>query len=416
MAQKSELKVETMEEIHNFILTGVDLDRRRARFSSDPFWKGLNDVGTELWLDTGDTDAADKLWKAEFSALTTNNTLLNNEVQKGIYDELIKKAGEILSYLDMKDRVMEIAFILNARHGLNLVQKFGGYVSVELHTDSAYDIEKTISYARRFHRILPEYFIIKVPLTPEGLIATRQIREEGIRVNFTLGFSARHNYVAAMYAFPSYVNVFLGRLNAYVADNKLGDGKFVGEKATISSQSHVTAVSKETGKKTRQIAASMRSAGQVRDLAGLDVFTMPVKVAEAAEKELDGEWRSRVGHDYPVELFSGVDEKSVALSKLWNVTQKEKDFVRNLVNEKPSSGEELVARAHEAGLQDLFPKLDKADMDHIATDGKIPTHDRWKDRIQNGELAIDTLLNLAGLASFTADQGKLDDRIKKLIL
>jgi transaldolase len=143
---------------------------------------------------------------------------------------------------------------------------------------------------------------------------------------------------------------------------------------------------------------------------------MPVKVAEAAEKELDGEWRSRVGHDYPVELFSGVDEKSVALSKLWNVTQKEKDFVRNLVNEKPSSGEELVARAHEAGLQDLFPKLDKADMDHIATDGKIPTHDRWKDRIQNGELAIDTLLNLAGLASFTADQGKLDDRIKKLIL
>ncbi len=412
---KSEIKAETVEEIHDFILRGIDLDKERAQFSSDPFWKGLKDVGTELWLDTGDIEAADKLWKAEFSALTTNNTLLNNEVQKGIYDELIKKAGGILSYLDMKDRVMEIAFILNARHGLNLVQKFGGHVSVELHTDSSYDIERTISYARRFHRISPEYFIIKVPLTPEGLIATRKIREEGIPVNFTLGFSARHNYVASMYAFPSYVNVFLGRLNSYVADNKLGDGNLVGEKATISSQRHVSAVSKETGNKTRQIAASMRAAGQVRDLAGLDVFTMPVKVAEAAEKELGGEWESRVGYEYSVELFSDVDEKKIALSKLWNVSQNEKDFVRSLLNEKPSSGEELVSRAHAAELQDLFPKLGQADLNQIATDGKIPVHDRWKNRIQNGELAIDTLLNLAGLASFTADQGKLDDRIKKLI-
>ena len=31
----------------------------------------------------------------------------------------------------------------------------------------------------------------------------------------------------------------------------------------------------------------------------------------------------------------------------------------------------------------------------------------------SGELAIDTLLNLAALGSFTADQAQLDERIRK---
>ena len=88
MTQKSEIKVETVEEIHDFILRGINLDERRAPFSSDPFWKGLKDVGTELWLDTGDIEAADKLWKAEFSALTTNNTLLHQvQSMTGIQDK-----------------------------------------------------------------------------------------------------------------------------------------------------------------------------------------------------------------------------------------------------------------------------------------------------------------------------------------
>ena len=61
------------------------------------------------------------------------------------------------------------------------------------------------------------------------MIATRQLRQEGVPVNFTLGFSARHNYLAAAFARPSYVNVFLGRLNAYVETHGLGDGSLVGD-------------------------------------------------------------------------------------------------------------------------------------------------------------------------------------------
>ena len=405
---------EKLGRIERIILDGVDMKDEPGPFESDPFWKGLRGTGTELWLDTGDMDAAESLWIEEFTALTTNNTLLNNEIQKGIYDELIQKAGTLLSDLSVEERIMEIAFILNASHGLNLVNRFGGYVSVELHTDSARNIAMTVHYARRFHKISPDRFIIKIPLTPEGLIATRQLRDEGVPVNFTLGFSARHNYLASTFAYPSYVNVFLGRLNAYVADNALGDGNMVGEKATISSQRQVKESAVQSGKRTLQIAASMRSAAQVRDLAGVDVYTMPVKVAESAKKELPGRWESRVDREYEITLSPGVDEEASGLSALWDVPESLKGFARGLDSKVPKVGDELVERAHQSGVGDLFPQMSSEDHSRITADGKIPVHDSWKNRIEKREMAVDSLLNLAALASFTVDQGKLDDRIRSL--
>ncbi|NMC41987.1 MAG: transaldolase, partial [Bacteroidales bacterium] len=74
-----------------------------------------------------------------------------------------------------------------------------------------------------------------------------------------------------------------------------------------------------------------------------------------------------------------------------------------------------VKRVREAGLGDMFPSLIQEDYNTIMTDGKIPNYNRWASRIATGELAPDTMLNLAGLASFTQDQMALDSRIKKLI-
>ena len=93
------------------------------------------------------------------------------------------------------------------------------------------------------YNLCPEQFIVRVPLTPSGLIAMRRLREGGIPVNFTLGFSARHNCIATAFGAPSYVNVFLGRLNSYMADHDLDDGKLVGEKAVLASQRGVRILS-----------------------------------------------------------------------------------------------------------------------------------------------------------------------------
>jgi transaldolase len=381
----------------------------------NPFWENLNETGTELWLDTGDIEGASGLWTREMSALTTNNTLLNNEIQKGIYDEFILEANQILNGLDPEERILEIAFILNARHGLRLVHTFGAKVSVELHTGLAHDVDKSIFYAKRFHAISPDRFIIKVPLTPSGYITTRRIREMGIPVNFTLNFSARQNLIATIFSKPSYVNVFLGRLNAYVIDNRLGDGNMVGEKTTLASQQVVSEHSGNNAEPTRQIAASMRDASQVASLAGVDVFTMPLKVAKEALEKLDGSFSSRRGENYTVQLNNGVEPGMVNLENLWGHSEKELDFALGLDKNPPATAEEFIGRAHEYGLQDLFPEMSRKELEQIRNDGKIPDHKKWQGRIASGTASVDALLNLAGLASFTADQFALDEKIRKMI-
>ncbi|MHC4511481.1 MAG: transaldolase family protein, partial [Planctomycetota bacterium] len=135
-------------------------------------------MGTRLWLDTGDMDVASKLWCEAFEALTTNNTLLNKEIQKGLYDNLIIEAASAIKDaapdIGKKELILEIAFVLNAYHGLRLVEIFDAHVSVELHTDLGNDIDRSVAYGKRYYEICPERFYVKVPLTPAGLIAARK--------------------------------------------------------------------------------------------------------------------------------------------------------------------------------------------------------------------------------------------------
>ncbi len=265
----------------------ANLNEKHVNGKKDPFWQSLRDTGTELWLDTGDIEEAEANWSAEMSALTTNNTLLNNEIQKGIYDIFISEAKHIVYELPLETKVKEIAFMLNARHGLRLASKFGGFVSVELHTDTAHDIKAIEYYGKRYHEICPDQFIVKVPYTAEGLIGARRLKEAGVRVNFTLEFSARQNVIVTRMAQPDYLNVFLGRIGAFMMNNKLGDGSGAGEKAVISSQNWVTAFSAQNVWQTKLIAASLRHYNQLELLAGTDVFTIPPKVAAAGTKILN---------------------------------------------------------------------------------------------------------------------------------
>lgn len=394
-----------------FIVKGVDETALKSK--NDPFWQNLRKTGTELWLDTGDIEEAERIWTVEMTALTTNNTLLNNEIQKGIYDTYIKDAKEIVKELPIREQVMEIAFILNARHGLRLTKIFGGNVSVELHTDTANDFDAIVEYGKRYFDICPEHFIVKVPYTATGLLGARSLRQMGVRVNFTLEFSARQNVMVAAIARPNYLNVFLGRLGAYLKDNNLGDGTGAGERAVLASEKWVRELTGLNKEPSKLIAASLRSADQLEKLAGVDVFTMPVKVATDGRSKLSGNFVSSLDQIYPVNLNSSAENMFV--EKLWGVTTRELTLAKALADHLPKDGNELIRRVREAGCGDMFPILSEQDYMHISEDGKIPKHERWAERIKNGELAIDTLLNLAGLASFANDQAQLDARIKRLI-
>jgi transaldolase len=59
---------------------------------------------------------------------------------------------------------------------------------------------------------LADNVVIKVPLTEDGLVATRRLRAEGIGVNVTLCFSASQALMAAK-AGATYISPFVGRLD-----------------------------------------------------------------------------------------------------------------------------------------------------------------------------------------------------------
>ena len=411
------LQQQLEETVHGFVIEcqGSRIGRSPQSFESGPLWSAMRDAGSELWLDTGSIPEASDLWVQEFSALTTNNTLLNREIQNGQYDDLIPRAAKLLDEfrLSPREQLLEIAFILNAVHGLKLVQEFDAFVSVEEHTDLADDVSRAVATGMRYHAICPERFIVKIPLTPAGLLATRRLSDAGVPVNHTLGFSARQNYIIARMAQPAYVNVFMGRLNSVVANNKLGDGSLVGEKATLSSQAAI----RQLGGATRQIGASIRSGEQVRDIAGVDVLTIPPK---AAQQFLElgmqpNDIKNRTGDNVEPELNN--DAIAARVDTLWHVNDEVATCMDALekVDLRGFSTRDLVAFFGEHGAGDMLVAWTEAEAATSATDGKIPNLANWKDALIEKRVGLDSLMNLSGLNAFKADQRAMDDHVLEVL-
>jgi transaldolase len=412
------------KEVAKFCLAQVTTPQaRRDSFPSHPLWSAAAKTGTALWLDTGDVDAAKELWVRDFVALTTNNTLLNKEVQKGIYDQTVPAAAKLLKQLDPQmsaDRlVQEIAFVLNAVHGLKLVRTFDADVSVELHTATAHDVDAAYQYGKRFAAICPDRFIVKVPLSPAGLLAARRLHDDGIRLNFTLGFSARQNWLIASLSKPNWVNVFLGRINAFVADNKLGDGVNAGEKATLASQRGLRRLRQEQKLDVKQIAASMRSGQQCEDLLGLDTFTMPTAAAKEFLKKNPpaSAVTDKTRNDPPVTFADAAVAAAQRLDCFWTITPELERAAVACAKLDPNkaTADDVVATLKQHGVTDLFPTFTPAEAATLAKEGKIPVHATWQDRVKAGTASWDGILTAAALASFTQDQQALDDRIARFV-
>ena len=399
-------------------IAGMELGNDQPVFQSDPTMARFKETGTELWIDTGDLEKAQSIWKSEFSALTTNNTLANQVVQTGVMDEVIhqtiSRLNEVASGLTKEERVTEVGFVINCHIALRLVRAFKTKVSIELHPSMSRNIGRTLDYARRYYRVCPEYFIVKIPLTPEGYLSVRTLRKEGMPINFTLGFSARQNYLAARLSNPEFVNVFLGRLNQVVSENSVGEGDLVGEKVALATQEALLRVRKqypEVG--TRLIGASIRSGEQVAFLAGLDVMTIPPSAMEEflKMKHPVGTMSSNIGKDINPEIdFSHLH--GPRFHKLWEVPDAFVQFVNDLLastNLDSMNGGEMESFCRERNV-DLFYPFSPAQLKKILDLGKIPRLGEWPQ-----EVALDDLMTQSALQSFSKDQASLDDRIRSFL-
>lgn len=172
------------------------------------------------------------------SGVTTNPSLVARE--KGDFREMLKK---IASMVD-------------------------GPVSAEVVSTEAGGM---IKEGEELASISPN-IVIKIPVTEEGLKATKGLSEKGIRVNSTLVFSANQALLAAR-AGAAYVSPFVGRM-----DDIGNDGMQIVRDIVEIFRIH--------GIQTEVIAASIRHPNHVvkSALAGAHIATVPFKVLQAMVK------------------------------------------------------------------------------------------------------------------------------------
>lgn len=131
--------------------------------------------------------------------------------------------------------------------------------------------DQMVTEGRRL-RALHSSIYVKVPMTPDGLRATKLLAGEGTRVNMTLVFSANQALLAAKVG-ASYVSPFIGRL-----DDMSQDG--------IELIQDIVKIYRNYSFKTEVLVASVRHPIHVLEAAklGADICTMPFAVMDKLAK------------------------------------------------------------------------------------------------------------------------------------
>ena len=195
----------------------------------------------KIFLDTAETDVVRKHFKTGLiDGLTTNPTL-------------IRKSG---------------------RNHEEVYQEFKDIGLTDISMEVIGDTGNMISEGKRLYKKYGKVATIKVPCTPNGLLACKELTDSGINVNVTLIFSQAQAILSAK-AGATYVSPFVGRVD----DNSFGGLCLVKDIAKVYNVHKVG---------TQVLAASLRG---VRDAArafeyGADIVTMPPNVFEGMYKHI----------------------------------------------------------------------------------------------------------------------------------
>ena len=196
----------------------------------------------KIFLDTAETDVVRKHFKTGLiDGLTTNPSLIRKSGRK--HEEV---------YQEFKDI------------GLN-------DISMEVIGNT----ENMISEGKRLHKKFGKVATIKVPCTVDGLLACKELSDNGIKVNVTLIFSPDQAILAAK-AGAAYVSPFVGRVD----DNSFGGLCLIKDIANVYAKQNWTS--------TEILAASIRN---VRDVGrafeyGANICTIPTGVFDKMYKHV----------------------------------------------------------------------------------------------------------------------------------
>ena len=191
----------------------------------------------KLFLDTADVATIEKAYSTGLiDGLTTNPTLMmkSGDIPDKVYYEL--------KHLGIRD------------------------ISMEVVADTSQDM---LDEARRLIGLFGDCVTIKVPCTPEGLKACKELAKQNVRVNVTLIFSAAQAILSSK-AGATYVSPFVGRVD----DNSFDGLALIAEISDIYEKQFVH--------ETEILSASLRDVSSVSGsfAVGADICTIPPTVFE----------------------------------------------------------------------------------------------------------------------------------------
>ena len=139
-------------------------------------------------------------------------------------------------------------------------------------------------------RTISEHIVVKVPFSPAGLAATRELTADGHPVNMTLVFSANQALLSAE-AGATYVSCFMGRVDDISVDS-------------LAVLREIVDALRPGGTTAQVLAASLRNPMHVVQAAtvGCEVSTVPYKVLKAmlthplttaGIERFEADWQSR---------------------------------------------------------------------------------------------------------------------------
>jgi transaldolase len=231
--------------------------------------------------DTGDIEAVAR-WKPQDA--TTNPSLLLTSAEDPRFRHLVDQAigeakGETTAAMDN----------LFVQFGREILKHVAGRVSTEVDARLSFDLEGSISRARRLislyerHGVKRDQVLIKLASTWEGIRAAEKLEREGIHCNMTLLFSFAQA-VACADAGVTLISPFVGRIYDWHRAARKVDDIPLAEDPGVASVARIYTYYKKHGYKTQVMGASFRKTEQILALAGCDLLTIAPDLLEKLAK------------------------------------------------------------------------------------------------------------------------------------
>ncbi|CAL1695848.1 unnamed protein product [Somion occarium] len=214
---------------------------------------------------------------ARFCDMTSNQAIVYNEASRSERAALLHAACEQAqaSGVDLEQQVIDALDLLSVLLAKEVFPHLTGRVHLQTSPSTAYDTEKTIAHAKRLvtlfeaHGIPKSRVCIKIPITPESIIACQYLEKLGIRTLGTCLFSLPQA-LAASQAGCLYVAPYFNELRVHFEPALWKEySDTIKEHPAIPVIRLVIAAYSQLGSKTLVMPASIVTAEEVVALASL---------------------------------------------------------------------------------------------------------------------------------------------------